>query len=168
MTLINIIDIESSGLHLNAYPIEIGVQLGNARKAWLIKPELKWQYWCDTAESMHGISRKQLLNEGQPAAQVVQELNQFVAGRTDTLYSDTVYWDKDWLDTLYFALGRIKPFQVASIFDFMENEQELQFKAIKERLAWTGQYQNHRALDDLKLIQDAYSLATKSDQSNTS
>ncbi len=60
------------------------------------------KYWDDNAEAMHGISRELLQKEGIEAATVVQELNEFLVGSIEPLYSDAAYWDADWIDTLYF------------------------------------------------------------------
>lgn len=153
---IGIIDIEASGLHFDSYPIEVAVRLRGECKSWLIKPEPGWKYWCATAESMHGISREELLRDGLPAVEVVKQLNAFLAEPDAILYSDAHRWDGDWIDTLYYAVKVDKPFFVNSIYDVMGNDKADQFDKYFAQLAESGKYQHHRAADDVEMIYEAY------------
>lgn len=153
---IGIIDIEASGLHFDSYPIEIAVRLRDQCKSWLIKPEPEWQYWCTTAERIHGISREQLFRDGLPAAEVVKQLNAFLAESDTTLYSDAHRWDGDWVDTLYYAVKAQKPFYVDSIYNVIGNYKSEQFNNYFAQLAQSGKYQHHRAADDVQMIHEAY------------
>ena len=159
MSTINIIDIEASGLNFDAYPIEIAVIVKNRRKSWLIKPQDDWRYWDDTAEAMHGISRDLLQKEGINATTVVQELNEFLAGSIEPLYSDAAYWDADWIDTLYFSVNQKRGFYIDSLFDLLDDQQQTRFKHEKERLAASGKFLQHRAEQDVEMIREAFIFA---------
>lgn len=104
MNNIAFIDIEASGLHFDSYPIEIAVLKGDEIRSWLIKPEATWQYWSETAEQMHGISREILIKDGISCNTVVEQLNEFLLDFDGVLYSDAYQWDIDWVDTLYFSV----------------------------------------------------------------
>jgi DNA polymerase III epsilon subunit-like protein len=159
MTTINIIDIEASGLHFDSYPIEIAVLVGDKRKSWLIKPQDEWEYWDDNAEAMHGISRELLQKEGIKAATVVQELDEFLAGSIEPLYSDAAYWDADWIDTLYFSVNQKRTFYIDSLFDLLDDQQQTRFKQEKERLAISERFRQHRAAEDVEMIRKAFIFA---------
>lgn len=156
MKEIGIIDIEASGLHFDSYPIEVAVRLRGECRSWLIKPEPGWQYWCSTAESMHGISREELLQDGLPAIEVVNQLNAFLTESDVVLYSDAHRWDSDWIDTLYYAVKAEKPFYVDSIYDVMGNDKTDQFNQYFAQIAKSGKYRHHRAADDVQMIYEAY------------
>lgn len=156
MKEIGIIDIEASGLHFDSYPIEIAVLLRGECKSWLIRPEPSWQYWCETAESMHGISREELEQRGLPAIEVATQLNAFLSEFDVVLYSDAHRWDGDWIDTLYYAVKVEKPFHVDSIYDLIGNEKVDQFDSYFASLAESGRYRHHRAADDVKMIYESY------------
>lgn len=153
---IGIIDIEASGLHFDSYPIEVAVRLRGECKSWLIKPEPGWQYWCSTAENIHGISREQLFREGLPATEVVKQLNTFLAESDTTLYSDAHRWDGDWVDTLYFSVKTEKPFHVDSIYAVIGSEKADEFDSYFAQLAKSGKYRHHRAADDVEMLYETY------------
>lgn len=127
MTSINIIDIEASGLHFDSYPIELAVLIDGRAKSWLIKLEASWQYWCFTAESMHGITREALEKEGLSASQVVDEFVKCIESSNGMFYSDAAHWDADWMGTLFFAVNKSQLFHVGSIYDLLEKDQILRF-----------------------------------------
>lgn len=156
MKYIGIIDIEASGLHFDSYPIEVAVRLRGQCKSWMVKPEPSWQYWCATAESMHGISREELFRDGLPAIEVVNQLNAFLTESDVVLYSDVDRWDGDWVDTLYYAVKVDKPFYVDSIYDVIGSDKADRFDKYFSRLAESGKYRHHRAGDDVEMIYEAY------------
>ena len=159
MSDIAIIDIEASGLHFDSYPIEIAVLKGNEVQSWLIKPEPAWTYWCEIAESLHGISRETLFREGRPAVEVVQQLNEFLLGFDGALYSDADRWDVDWVDTLYFATRQARPFHIASIYDLLSVVEARRFQELIAQLPTQERYRHHRAASDVKMLQEAYTLS---------
>ena len=159
MMNINIIDIEASGLHFDSHPIEIAVLVNGQTRSWLIKPEPNWKYWNATAESLHGISREQLASEGLPAIQVARELSDFLQDSNGLVYSDAVYWDTDWIDTLYSATKQDRHFHIVSIYDLLDGSQKALFEEQLKVLAGSGAYRHHRAAEDVRMIYDAYLLA---------
>jgi len=158
-TTINIIDIEASGLHIDSYPIEIAVSISGIYGSWLIKPCTQWTHWSESAEAIHGISREQLFEEGEEIQAVTNTLGQSLEAANGIIYSDAPEWDEDWLKTLYHAAGQELPVKVASIFELLTADQKGKFHESKSMLRKSGQYQLHRALDDVKLIEHALSVA---------
>lgn len=156
MKIAGIIDIEASGLHFDAYPIEVAIWLRGECKSWLIKPEPEWQYWCDTAESLHGISRETLFRDGLPVKDVVSQLNAFLTQSDTVLYSDAHYWDSDWIDTLYHAANMDKPFYIDSIYELIGNDNKALFDQCFAQLVESGNYQHHRAAGDVRMLYEAY------------
>ncbi|WP_020408710.1 hypothetical protein [Hahella ganghwensis] len=153
---INIIDIEASGLHFDSYPIEVAVLVNGKTKSWLIKPEPGWVYWCDIAESIHGITREMLHKEGLPAIQVARELSAFMNETKEPLYSDAVRWDSDWVDTLYLAANDVRRFHMASIYKLLRGSQKFAFDEQIAILAESGKYRRHRAEEDVRMIHEAF------------
>jgi hypothetical protein len=161
MNDISIIDIEASGLHFDSYPIEIAVLKYDRCRSWLIKPEATWTYWCDTAESMHGLSRDTLLAEGLSTNDVANQLTAYLDDFDGELYSDADRWDTDWVDTLYFAVNQPRPFHIASIYDLLSPDEARQFDELKTELAVSGRFRHHRARDDVLMIAEAFKRITR-------
>jgi len=156
MSVINIIDVEASGLHFDSYPIEVAVLIDGNIHSWLIRPEESWNYWCKTAESLHGITRESLQKEGESASLVASKLNQLLEGTNGLLYSDAVNWDADWVNTLFFAASTTASFYIASIYDLMDKVQVQRFDETIALLAESGKYRQYRAEEDVKMIYQAY------------
>ena len=153
------IDIESSGLHRDSYPIEIALRINSKTYCWLIKPEPCWQYWCDRAETIHGLSLDFIHEHGLPAKDVALEVNDLLSHTNGMVYSDAAPWDDGWMQTLFFAVKESANFQILSLQNLMDEEQLSQFKFHFKRLAQSGEYVHHRAADDAEMIQRAYMLA---------
>jgi len=156
MNQIAVIDLEASGLHFDSYPIEVAVLINGKTRSWLIKPEPIWTYWCGTAQSMHGISREELEQNGLPVQTVAKELNEFLSEFDELLYSDASQWDEDWVDTLYLAAKETRNFHIGSIYDRLEADQIELFHQHKATLAESNLYQPHRAESDVRIIAEAY------------
>lgn len=156
MKAIPIIDIEASGLHIDSYPIEIAVVLNDVVHSWLIQPAPHWQHWSERAEEMHGIPRAQLEQDGVAIEALVSELNALAEQAGGGFYSDAVYWDEDWLKTLFHAAKQPMKFHVKSFFDLLTEPELQEFHEIKESLLAAGHYQLHRAAADVRLLRDAY------------
>ena len=159
--MINIIDIEASGLHFDSYPIEVAVLIAGNIKSWIIKPEPSWQYWSKVAEGMHGLSRDTLESEGVSAAQVIKELGAFIKNSNDVIYSDAVYWDADWIDTLYHAVKETRRFDIKSIYELLDGDKGAKFDEVKANLAASGKYRHHRAGEDVKIIAEAFEISSR-------
>jgi len=101
-------DFEASGL--DGFPIEVGWAFVDDQKrivsdSSLILPDPKWNLpakWDQSAEQIHGISLKHLMEKGIPARQVAQQLNQVLAAQN--LYSDSLF-DQKWMGQLFEAAG---------------------------------------------------------------
>lgn len=163
MNELAIIDIEASGLHFDSYPIEVAVLVNGKTKSWLIRPEPSWTYWCNTAESLHGISQAELASSGLPASQVAGELNSFISQTSGLIYSDAAQWDKDWINTLYHAANEPQLFHIQSLFDLLKPEQHSEFVENKVQLASSGKFRQHRAAEDVQLIFESY-IRTKQEK----
>lgn len=159
MNSIPIIDIEASGLHFDSYPIEIAVLAENKVRSWLIKPESTWNYWSERAEEMHGISRAELEKDGLAAEVVAQQLNDVAESVGGILYSDAVFWDEDWLKTLFHAAKLPMQFRMASIFDLLSSGETELFQKEKSDLAASGRFRLHRAEGDVRSILHAFEFA---------
>lgn len=157
---INIIDIEASGLHFDSYPIEIAVLVNGKYHTWLIKPDVSWTYWCEKAEALHCIPQSLLFEEGLSVSTVAEELSEIISSTDSMIYSDADRWDEDWLATLFYASGRNPTINICSIFDLLSNEQKSKFHSIKEKLSLSGKYRVHRALDDVRIIENAFVQST--------
>lgn len=153
---INIIDIEASGLHINSYPIEIAVLIQGNIHSWLITPETEWTYWNSTAESLHGISRQTLMADGLSAIQVAEELNELMETSSGVLYSDAVQWDADWLKTLYDTTESVQQFNLLPIEALLSAEEKANFNLNLKDIIRSGQYRQHRAEEDVKIIYECY------------
>lgn len=156
---IPVIDFEASGLHAKSYPIEVAIYIDGETRSWLIRPEPKWLFWCNTAEKLHGISRETLFKEGLAASDVVAGLNAFLADFNGEIYSDAHLWDADWLSKLYRAAKQRPPSIIASIYDLLSTEEAAQFNKSKNELGAEERFRLHRAESDVRLIAEAYNQA---------
>lgn len=96
------LDVESSGLHLGSYPIEVGWCAADLQPtSYLIKPLSSWTIdeWSPEAEQIHGLSRDRLNEVGFAADDIARRLNVAAAGKT--VLSDDPAYDDRWLDRLY-------------------------------------------------------------------
>ena len=75
-----VVSFEASALPMRiSYPIEVGVAFvrSGETRSWLIRPADQWLadgHWDPESETIHGISRDMLLDQGQPIDQVRTEL----------------------------------------------------------------------------------------------
>jgi hypothetical protein len=151
-----IIDLEASGLGVQGYPIEVGVILNNGSKyCSLILPTPAWNYWDDSAQQVHRISRDILETYGKPAQQVAQELNELLQGQT--VFSDAWGVDKPWLTQLFFAGGiRCEFFTSALELILSEPQMAIWHSTKDDLLKEVGEKRRHRASFDAYLIQETY------------
>lgn len=150
-----ILDIEASGFGPGSYPIEIGLVLASGEEhAWLIRPEPDWTHWQTQAQAVHGISRDQLLAEGEPVAVVAGYLNQLLAGTT--VFTDGWGVDSSWLSLLFACAQRLQRFRLDSIYTLLNEDQLERWLALREeRLQALGSVA-HRAGIDARLTRQVY------------
>ncbi|MBY5374619.1 transcriptional regulator (plasmid) [Rhizobium leguminosarum] len=102
--MIAFLDFEASSLGKHSYPIEIAWVFADGRsRSLLIRPAPNWTDWSADAESIHGISREQLANEGTSIAFVVKEMMAALSGHD--LHASSPSWDGKWLSVLLRAGG---------------------------------------------------------------
>lgn len=152
----NFIDIEASGLHFDAYPIEIALSLNGQSHAWLIQPEPGWVYWSEQAEALHGLSRVWLQTHGLPAREVARQLNRVLAETDGVVYSDACAWDEDWLNTLFHASGEIREFHILPLGELLAVHQQALFQAALAQIHQSGQFRRHRAAGDVAALYAAW------------
>lgn len=152
----DLIDIEASGLHFDAYPIEVGIGVRGMVHAWLIKPEPSWVYWDSAAEALHGISREKLMHHGLPARDVAAQIDKVMESSRGLLYSEAAPWDEDWINILFRAAGVARNFHILPLQDSLTAEQLRVFDLEKKELAEGGRYIRHRAVADVKLAWAAW------------
>ena len=137
------VDFEASGIAPDSYPIEVAVVFPGGEYQSLIRPAAYWDHWSYDAQDMHQITREQLVNEGTPAIQVAQRMNDLFDGKT--LCSDNPA-DCFWLDVLYEAAGIDPTFEVKPIESFVGRE------AASEILRRLPVSKGHRALQDAQAL----------------
>lgn len=151
----NIIDVEASGFGHDSYPIEIGVILSNgARYCALIRPELDWVHWDESAEKVHNITRHCLLKHGKSVATVAKELNAFL--QNTTVYSDGWVVDSPWIKQLFYQAGVSPSFTISSLEMILTEPQMAVWHSVKDRIMQGNEQQRHRASYDAQLIQETY------------
>jgi hypothetical protein len=152
----NFIDIEASGLHFDAYPIEVALLIDGTMHAWLIAPEPGWVYWSEQAEALHGLSRGWLQTHGLPAREVARQLNRVLAETDGVVYSDACAWDEDWLNTLFHTTGEIREFHILPVDELFAPQQQQPFQDALAQLHQSGQFRRHRAAGDVAALHAAW------------
>jgi len=150
-----VIDLESSGLGKESYPIEVGFILedGVEKHSWLIKREPGWNHWDPVAQNIHNITRQDITDNGLYAPDVANLLNKHLAGKT--AYSDCREYDEFWIDVLFDKVGIKREFHVGSIQSlFSGNVHHAIFYKIRNDLY--KKTVRHRAENDAVVIQEAY------------
>lgn len=155
--MLEVIDIEASGLGSASYPIEIGIALANGTQhSWLIRPVADWDHWCTQAESVHGISREQLLEQGVSVREVCEALNHYC--QTRTLYSDCWVYDNSWLHLLFVSAGIRQTFSLSPIERELDEQSLDTYSAFKKRAQRLLDLPPHRAGNDARIIQAALTM----------
>ena len=152
------LDIEASGLHFDAYPIELALLLDGQIHSWLIKPEPQWTYWSEQAQAMHGITQTMLAQQGLPAKQVALQLNELLADGDGVVYSDACAWDEDWLNILFHACGEIRMFHLLQVDELFIDEAQARFYLYLRQLQACDGVLRHRAAQDVAILNQAYLL----------
>jgi hypothetical protein len=101
-----IIDIDSSGLGSDSWPVSVAWRvLDSGREGHiLIKPAPTWRGWEDEAEEIHGISRARLDHDGLTPAEAAQEIAVALGGLE--VHSDAPALDQIWLDKIFADAAR--------------------------------------------------------------
>jgi len=150
-----IIDIEASGLGSNSYPIEIGLALEPGQHyCTLIKPVDRWVHWDSQAESIHKISRENIIKYGHLVIEVALELNRRLANMT--VYSDAWGLDNSWIVELYAAAGVDKTFTVSSLEMILTEQQIDLWRETRDAVVSDLKVERHRASNDAWIIQETY------------
>lgn len=157
LRLPTIIDIEASGFGVNSYPIEVGVvRSDGARYCKLIKPFDDWQFWQASAQTVHGITRQDLLEYGIHGTQLCVELNEFLRG--DIAYSDGWVVDSPWLSVLYQRARVPMTFKLSSLEMILKESQMACWHQVKDTVIDSLKLVRHRASNDALIIQKTYEL----------
>ena len=154
-------DIEASGFGRGSYPVEVGVCLEDGQcHCFLIHPEPDWLHWTDEGQSIHGIARELLLENGHPARAVALSLNERLKGMV--LYSDAWGQDQSWLLKLYDAAELWPTYKLDSIRTLLnENEAQRYHQCQQQAIEMLG-LTRHRASSDARIIQQALALVKQS------
>lgn len=150
-----IIDVEASGFGAGSYPIEVGVALPDGTgRCFLVRPQPEWTHWDFQAESIHHISRDQLIENGLPVREAAELLNRWVDGRV--AYSDGWGVDRSWIALLYAMAGVVQNFRLETIRALLDDEQAARWADVKAQVTRELALHRHRASTDAKIIQMTY------------
>lgn len=150
-----IVDLEASGFGAESYPIEVGVITDTGKKyCRLIRPQPDWLHWSQEAEDLHGISRKLLKIKGFSPAQICDELNQLLNGKT--IYSDGWVVDHSWMIKLFSAARVQMGFRLSPLEVILTEPQMEAWHQTKSILISQSDCERHRASTDAELIQQVY------------
>ena len=150
-----IIDLEASGFGRGSYPIEVGFALENREvHSFLIKPEEDWTHWSEEAEAIHGISREQLINEGEDVKTIAIRMNDLLRGQT--LYSDAWSFDSSWIGRMFDSAGIVQRFRIETINKILPPEQIEHWHPTKETVLEDLGIKAHRAANDVQVLQETY------------
>jgi hypothetical protein len=151
----SIIDVEASGFGHNSYPIEIGIAHSSGERfCTLIQPDSHWTYWDMSAEQIHHITRRQLIDTGRPIKEVAHMLNEHYRGQT--LYSDGWVVDKPWISTLFHAAGVPMLFSVSPLEMILDEAQMECWHEVKQQVVDEKGLIRHRASNDAYIVQQTF------------
>lgn len=148
-----VVDVEASGLSPLSYPIEVGIYGNQVQYQKLILPVKSWDHWSAKAEALHGLSRDQLLRNGEHVKDVACELNSLLGATC--VYSDHADWDGFWIQRLFAAASIRQHFSVADIRDLFTTGELADYTIALEELNRDVRRRAHRALDDARTIHKA-------------
>jgi hypothetical protein len=155
-----IIDVESSGLGPDSYPIEVGVSLPSGdRYCSLIHPAPSWTAWDRTAQEIHGISRETILSQGEPIGDVTRELNRLLENRT--VYTDGWVVDQRWINRLFYEASIPRQFSVSALETILSEGQMEIWHETKNRVMKELGLKRHRASADAWIVRETYMRTLK-------
>jgi len=145
------IDFEASSLDLIAsYPIEVGVCMPDGTlHSWLIQPHVLWQDWSESAETIHGISRARLEQEGTQVSEVARALNRLLP---EQIFCDAWTFDSFWLHRLFRAAGETPEFQLESVSMLLNPAQVRQWSGTRQQVIADLGLPVHRAANDALIL----------------
>jgi len=111
------IDFEASSLNPDSYPIEVAwSNQDGTRKSHLINPYSvkEWRDWSTSSQSIHGLSRNRLSQEGKPALWVANHMNEDLKGKV--LLTNCVEYDLDWCQKLFKSTGQEMKFKLGDVW----------------------------------------------------
>jgi hypothetical protein len=98
------LDFEASSLGRDSYPIEVGWAGEDGRdETHLIRPAPDWTDWDPRAEAVHGLSRAQLLAQGEPHEAVARRTLEALASHD--VFVSAPSWDGKWMSVLLRGAG---------------------------------------------------------------
>ncbi len=147
-----VIDFEASGFGQGSYPIEVGFS-GRHGEGWcsLIRPEKEWEHWDSSAEELHKIPREIIVERGNTARFVAEQLNFFLGGQT--VYTDGWGHDYVWMARLYDAAALNPQFKLADLFEIIEDRQIPEWEDTKRLVMKELCLARHRASSDARVLQ---------------
>jgi len=171
------IDFEASSLNADSYPIEVAWSLEDGTiESHLINPYAidSWTDWDPMAQTIHGLSRNTLSNEGKHLKWVAQRMNEVLADKV--LLTNAYEFDLDWCETLFKAADEKMHFTfgdawqvfgqhlgVCSSIEKRVSRQNLYHELTKvSEQAWkqvTGE--QHRASVDVQQLIEMWGIVTK-------
>ncbi|WP_051603949.1 hypothetical protein [Marinobacter sp. HL-58] len=145
------IDFEASSLDLIAsYPIEVGICLPDCTlHSWLIQPHVLWQDWSESAEKIHGITRRTLEQEGTPVSEVAASLNRLLSGH---VFCDAWTFDSFWLHRLFRAANIRAEFQLESVSTLLDADQVRLWPSSRQQVIKRLGLPVHRAANDALIL----------------
>lgn len=147
-----VLDLEASGFGRKGYPIEVGYALSDGRLfCSLIRPEPEWTHWDPTAERLHGIPRRLLMQHGRSPAEIGRLLNDALQGCT--VYSDGWAHDYPWLSLLFDVAGLRPHFKLENLRALLREDEAERWHDVKQQVARERGGQRHRASADARLLQ---------------
>lgn len=160
--MIAFLDCEASSLSDESYPIEIGwaVDDGRPPESHLIIPHPDWTDWDPAAQAVHGISRRQLFEEGKPGPWVARRMLEVLRGHQ--VYSDAPE-DRRWTRKLLLACGLEDDFRIHDARALIEIEAVKRNKDINGiRNHVTRRFPNrHRAAEDAAYLRALWRAAQR-------
>ena len=149
------IDIEASGFGRGSYPIEIGIVNGVAPNfCHIVTPAEHWQHWDSGAESLHGIQRQMLLEQGMDMRELALLINQQFCG--EVLYTDAWGNDNCWLGLMFDEVSVSPHFRLETIRKLLDEEQTGMWHSCKDNILHATSYRRHRASNDACILQMTY------------
>ncbi len=163
------LDFEASSLRDDSYPIEVAWGASAAAiETHLISPEgiPTWTDWAESAERIHGITRTELLRNGQSPALVAKQLNEMLRGRQ--VFTDAPDFDRMWLARLfeqYWSPCEITLRHVDELFwevlrrRFADQDEARRYTVSLQRVARRrAGGRQHRAGDDVAYLVELWNL----------